>query len=536
MYNFMDTKDTQLAGVLPAEALSINGTYIENEITGYRTVNVSGRELTAAELFSADVGKADGAVYQGKRYQPREITVTYQLVSASNAAFRAAYNRLNQLLAIEQAKLIFADEPDKYFIGTLTDRTAVDAGRNSVVGEFTFTCVDPFKYSITEHEVTFVDGVAELEYFGTMPAYPVLIAEFYQSDEPDNNDGDCGYVAFLTRDKIIQIGDPDEIGEVLDPSITSETLINQAFNATPTTWTYGDGVTIGNGYEQEALAPAIQQFNYPYETINMMFWPIRYNTAPPPIAKGGSFVRALPADRNHVTGAADFKAAFNVLFAVKDPDECGGLQVVLSDASDNIVCSVDIYKTSTGTTGTISLSAGRMGVAYSGVDLSLNNSQFGQKSSASQKITRACTITKNGETVLFDIAGFKRTYIDNTIANTAVTKVTLGVYSVCGERIINYKGFLDFKFVKNNCAYWVDVPNKFGTNDVITADCRTGDIYMGSASGGEGVKTPQLGAFGNDWEDFVLLPGLNAVQASWSDWVSAQYAPTLKLKYREVYL
>ena len=137
---------------------------------------------------------------------------------------------------------------------------------------------------------------------------------------------------------------------------------------------------------------------------------------------------------------------------------------------------------------------------------------------------------------MFDIAGFKRTYIDNTIANTAVTKVTLGVYSVCGEKIINYKGFLDFKFVKNNCDYWIDVPNKFGTNDVVTADCRTGDIYMGSASGGEGVKTPQLGAFGNDWEDFVLLPGLNAVQASWSDWGSAQDAPTLKLKYSEVYL
>ena len=51
MYSFRDTIDKQYTQGLPSEALNINGKYIENEIEGYQTLKVSGRELLDTELM-----------------------------------------------------------------------------------------------------------------------------------------------------------------------------------------------------------------------------------------------------------------------------------------------------------------------------------------------------------------------------------------------------------------------------------------------------------------------------------------------------
>ena len=45
MYKFIDTTESQDNTELPSEALCINGIYIENEIEGYQTLSVEGREL-----------------------------------------------------------------------------------------------------------------------------------------------------------------------------------------------------------------------------------------------------------------------------------------------------------------------------------------------------------------------------------------------------------------------------------------------------------------------------------------------------------
>ena len=150
MYSFIDTTESQNSADLPSEALQINGVYIENEISGYRTLYVSGREAMSPEIATYETGIRDGAMLQSKRYPARTITVGYQLIAKDNKTFREAYNKLNRILDVKEAELIFADEPDKYFTGTPSGAGEVDPGRNAVTGEFEILCVDPFKYSVEE--------------------------------------------------------------------------------------------------------------------------------------------------------------------------------------------------------------------------------------------------------------------------------------------------------------------------------------------------------------------------------------------------
>ena len=95
---------------------------------------------------------------------------------------------------------------------------------------------------------------------------------------------------------------------------------------------------------------------------------------------------------------------------------------------------------------------------------------------------------------------------------------------------LGFNGIFDVKFVKNNCDTWRNVPNKFTANDKLIADCGTGKIYL------NGIDTPRLGALGNNWEDFYLNAGKNTINIAYSDWVTEDYAPTFKLRYREVFL
>ncbi len=167
MYGFVDTTGPQPEDKLPAEALKLNGKYIEKlddekpddeksddekSVVGYRTLYVSGRELLESEIDDYQVGNSDGTRYRGKRYPPRIITVTYQLVAKDAQAFRASYNKLNRILDVENATLSFHDEEDKYFIGTKSGNSVVTPGKNRVIGEIEFYCADPFKYSTADKE------------------------------------------------------------------------------------------------------------------------------------------------------------------------------------------------------------------------------------------------------------------------------------------------------------------------------------------------------------------------------------------------
>lgn len=246
MYSFIDVTELSEGAVLPSEALSINGQYIEDVIPGYRTLTVKGREALSPELESIETGVRDGARLKSKRYPTRVITVKYQLIAATAGEFREAYNKLGGLLNVEDAQLIFNDEPDKFFTGTPADIGEVSPGMNSITAEFNILCADPFKYSIAEYEATPADGenAIMLNYNGTYKAYPTLEADFYsERDVADDGEtagtltggGDCGYVAFFTEDeKIIQLGDPEELdGETAYAK--SQTLANQTFK-TSTAW------------------------------------------------------------------------------------------------------------------------------------------------------------------------------------------------------------------------------------------------------------------------------------------------------------
>lgn len=687
MYNFIDVTDVSESVVLPSEALKINGEYIENLISGYRTLNVSGREALSPELAIFETGVRDGSTLQSKRFPARTIIVKYQIAAESSEAFREAYNQLAYILNVEDAELIFNDEQDKFFVGTPSYIGEVEPGMNCVVGEFEILCVDPFKYSVIEYEASpsLDDSSILIDYNGTYKAYPTLEADFYSEEDADGETvgtltgaGDCGFVAFFNEDeKIIQLGDPDE-EDGTNPYAKSQTLANQTFNksnswgsAAKNLWSMNSGTVIPSGLVQignvgigvashavpstpastsgtllnvasRSGAPVINYkvtaktsgrtansvkvsvaitgslgsdssyFLTGYglqasiyiggvwhnvtlkktsdrwrgrtgHTVNLSFTvsgltaatsrltgikfkvartddlgtagilnatncsnlPISQYVADVPETyylnptsygtssgkwHGPSITRTLPVDASGEDGATNFTMTYKQKMCIgsgnSDASQIGAFQVQLVDASGNNVVGVRILKNKSGKKASLIFYVNGVNVYTGSIDLSYNNKYFGAKESAVQ----TSKITKSGNKITFSTGGVTKTFRDDAVSTLKVKKITFMFEQYSTTKALTYNGLYWAKFVKNNCNTYKDVPNKFSANDVVTANCKNGEIHLNS------VLSPELGALGNDWEEFCLTPGLNQIGFAFSDWVTAEYAPTLKVRYREVFL
>lgn len=171
MYNFRDTIPGIGVDSTPL-AMSFNGIYLEDEIEGYRTLNVGGRELMPNLIETRGGSGRDGVVAVAKTLPERILTVQYMLRADTSEEFRERYNLLNFLLRpvhneelswryksieYQENQIEFTDEPGIYYWGYLESVERVPFDRNIVVGSFTILCPSPWKLT----EIHTVYGVPD---------------------------------------------------------------------------------------------------------------------------------------------------------------------------------------------------------------------------------------------------------------------------------------------------------------------------------------------------------------------------------------
>lgn len=564
MYKFIDVNEVSESAVLPSEALQINGEYIENLVPGYRTLSVSGREALSKEIESFETGARDGATTQYKRYPARTIVVRYQLIAESNEAFRAAYNALAHVLDVEDAELIFNDETDKYFTGTPSTIGEVEPGRNAVIGEFEIFCADPFKYSVQEYEVGSTlaeDGtpVFEIDYNGTYKSFPTLETEFYAEDEVKEDGtaatltgaGECGFVAFYNENKkIIQLGDPEEIDGIEYPK--SQMLIDLKFNTSnkwgPTVkslWLENAGINYTASVVQTGSI-GLQKSYVTAPNDELYLTAASYGTGAR-VYHGPSVTRRIPADANGDVGAANFTLKYAIKMAIGSgtaaQKQQGAFQCYCVNGSGNnrkIVAGMGVWKGRVGKVAELRFYVNGRMVDKMDIDLSLNNKYFGNNIVENKKkgikgfqTVKTCYIEKIGNKVSFNLGGIKKVFTvsDASFADLKTEEITY-IFSQCGNtnEPLFHNGLYYVKFTKHNCETWRNIPNKFNSADIVTANCNTGEILLNNS------PMPQYGALGNDWEEFYLQPGFNQIGIAFSDWLEGDYVPVFKARYREVFL
>lgn len=148
MYKFADLTEGQSFDSLPSVAMEYDGYFLENEIRGYTTLKVKGREMLNVDIQTENPSGRNGSYITGQTLPARELTVTYMLKADSNAEFQYMYSLLMQkLLKHEDVAVRFVDQPEITFYGRYSQSDDIPDDRNRVVASFTVYCQDPMKYN-----------------------------------------------------------------------------------------------------------------------------------------------------------------------------------------------------------------------------------------------------------------------------------------------------------------------------------------------------------------------------------------------------
>lgn len=508
MYAFVNTVNSGIVGTnLPTEAMSYNGVYLENEIDGYRTISVTGRELMESEVTDVEIDGMDGSYYRYKTTPARTITVRYQLLARGSREFRDAFNKMNKLLSGEQVKVIFNDESDKYFIGTKTSNTQVDGGSNTVIGEIEIYCSDPCKYSTTEKEFTATDGVLNIVNEGTVPV---------SIDYDVQTTSETGYIGLVSEEGIMQYGKVEELdGETYKQSEWLASIkdfynCNDDIGGTDVMHpSYGTNGTL------------IEHTWFGNKFIGLGSAGTKKGNA-----NGGLRTLVLPADSSGDTsGAKNFYCWFHLCFYAGLMGQTGEMCINFLTEDDKLICGCNWYKTdSVGNTGHYEIWAnGKV----------LKNWEFTTSHLQAQNPFYykwgSCDILKEGANIRFFFwARYYNFYIPE-IENMKCAKIQIA-FKQWGDRggnkLMSMIGFDVIDFEKMNVEKWKDIPNRYPSGTNITIDGKSSHIYV------NGMARPEDEVLGTQY--FKAPVGTSEVKVTCSEWTKSQ--PTVKARIREAWL
>lgn len=508
MYAFVDTVNSVIVGTnLPTEAMSYNGVFLENEIDGYRTLSVTGRELMESEVTDQEIDGMDGSYYRYKTTPARTITVKYQLRARGSREFRDAFNKMNKLLSGEQVKVIFNDESDKYFIGTKTSNTQVDGGSNNVIGEIEIYCSDPCKYSTTEKEFTASDGALNIVNEGTVPVsidYDITTAS------------ETGYIGLVSEEGIMQYGKIEELdGETYKQSewlasIDDFYKCNDDIGGTDVMHpTYGTNGTLAE-----------------HTWFDKKFIGLGSAGTKKGNANGGLRTLVLPADSSgDASGAKNFYCWFHLCFYAGLMGQTGEMCINFLTEDDKFICGCNWYKTDAiGNTGHYEIWAnGKI----------LKNWEFTTSHLQAQNPFYykwgSCDVLKEGANIRFFFwARYYNFYIPE-IENMKCAKIQIAFKQWgdrSGNKVMSMMGFDVIDFEKMNVEKWKDIPNRYPTGTNITIDGKSSHVYV------NGMARPEDEVLGTQY--FKAPVGTSEIKVTCSEWTKSQ--PTVKAKIREAWL
>lgn len=509
MYSFVDTVEySRGKGSLPAEAVSMNDKYIENEIEGYRTLHVVGRELLETEIIERQIGNEDGAQFQGKRNTTRVITVTYSLTAKTPEEFRDKFNKLSLILDQEQAKIVFYDEPDKYFIGTKSSVEAVPEGLLNVVSSFDIYCADPYKYSVVEKTFQAApnsEGVLEAVIVNNgTKAVPV--------DYTIRHNHENGYIGIVSEHGVIQLGSPDEVDAEVRQK--SQVLVNYRNAAEMGAMVDGQGVLTEN-FPKNGTFKTV--------TINGQQVLALNNAGSGSNWHGASKMVTLPADSSGETGAANFLAQSHIWFETGRVPQTGLLEFVVGDEAGQHLASIHIFKKATNANRANAI----MMIQLQEKKRIVYEPNY--KSVTANGSGSNIYIRKSGELFEFYFGGRKYQFRVPALANKKAATVTifLGQWGALGGgNLVSRMYFHNVLFQKDRVKYWYDIPNRYRANSTVYVDGSATKVYV------DGVASLDDEQVGSSY--FLAPPGETKVQFYHSDFSSP--GPTAEAKIREAYL
>lgn len=478
---------------------TINGTSLSEHI-GLQVLNVVGRESLSKDHESLDVQGIDGEFKYSSRYPIREIEITYKMLWTTQEGYRAAHNKMNALLDKDELKVVFSDEPDKYFTASKGDCDG---------DKITLICFDPFKYSTTEKSFTMNSNKKFLiQNNGSVPV-PIRYEFKFPSD--------CGYLGIASQYGAMEFGRRDELD--YETTKGDQTLLKWSdFLNAPDRHDYPAG------YDRSWDA---SRYHYPHSLKKISSGPnTPWGSGGDNSVKeylelnrddgvahqgdwicGGFRMLNVPNDANGEVGALDWTIYSFHWFEAGRMGECGEQEINIYTSDDKLIAHFGLFKIdSSGNTGQVSFS-GPSG-NYKLIPFETNwSGPFGSGNRGHNRIT------KKDDWVEFYYNGQNFRYHDPALKTMRAAKILISVSdNLASSKQMAVNRITNVDFTKFNVSGKRDVVNTFGKNDILVINGSDGKVYK------KGMYRPELEVLGTKY--FKVPSGDTEITVVPSSWFS----------------
>ncbi len=405
----------------------------------------------------------------------------------------------------EPARLIFGDEPDKYYLAIVEGQTTLAERLHHGPVELTFTVPDALAHAVTPKTFTRdADGTVTIKNEGTGPSYPLIHCVMK---------GDNGMVAVANDSGgAIQFGDPEDPDKVA--GTRSDKVVSLDYRKQPT------GVEFNTGTLEYKNLINTDTPNLIQGSIN---WTYSDESAAPVFDTDGAEAWSGPSIHGEIkpnnvgTNLGDFqfwnrfgtysntKSRFRLAFILQSGDEAVITLNVRSSTTSKDDLLIDC------------IAGGKLQKT-----ISVDRKKFVNG-------WQECQINRTGDRLTF-VFGKIREYVkgsDGTVKDSAQTSfdITLaGTADIVIDSFTLWAGqwkdspvptlwWANTLFRWVNETEWTDIPNLYSAGDELVLDVKQRKAYLNGVETGWYVP-------GNGWSDFVVREPemvITPIESSWAE-------------------
>ena len=428
-------------------------------ISDYMIINSIDRGIGAPRTNNLKkLGTARGEQYIGYTSVSPRIVMKFTLISNLVEKRR----ELAGIMEVsEPARLVFSDEPDKYYMAVPDKEITFDDNRRYGTGTITWVVPDGLAHSKTTKQFTATknaSGILELSINNEGTAdVPIDYTVVHNHDN--------GFLGFVSDRGVLQMGKIQEVD--LTPYAQSEVLID--------TNTFDD-------WERDT---SVHPENYGKMTDGTL---IVENVSGQNLLQlgdggtnsnlhGGMVSIDIPPDSEGIAGATNWYCYFNAWFETGRVAQVSSMSVNFLDENDNLIFCYIIEKNAlTSNTAHVMMRVGGNSIkTFFDENFAPHNAYYGHNMFDWSR--GHCDIIKEGDKLSGYWYGTRYSISVPELKDKVCKKIQLYIGQYGTYEMTTGSGFRSISFQKTNVEKWADNPNRYSNGSTVEIDGKEGKIY-----------------------------------------------------------
>lgn len=450
-----------------------------------------------------------GSVIQRYKIDSKKITVSFSIWTRDRNSVK------HQLASIfnqsEPKKLLFSDEPDKYYLALVVDEIQMqEASIKRSYGTITFLIPDGVAHSTTYKKVTDYtesDGkmIFNIVNKGNVEALPIISIK---------HNAENGYVGLVNQTGVMAVGDEDIIGsEVREHSL-------RPFDYSETGTGIADG--FAKGTKNVAILNDTSQvldkslFVGPWLGRDHLF--LDGNVSP-----AGNHAGSLTFDLPSEGSLYDY-FWWRQVFWVGAVNQCGFIKIMISDTDGKFLYGVETIKRKNGleTEYNFFVTDGQGSYKQTSFMKKFNATHLNSDNPFNEPRGWSDVLRKDDEVSLFWF-GSRTTINCPELKGKKSAKLHVALGSIGGKPLVTRMYVDGIKYRKDNSYL---PPNPFGAGSELIINSENDTLLVDNI--------PKINTI-VDGSDFLKIPvGTSQLELYKSSWATT--APTVEIKFEERYL